>query len=330
MRFRRIIPIVLTVALLAAALYAFRDDLSFNHMAARIAAADLGYLAIATACFLVGFAGAVLRYKFILDRATGSAVSFTYLFLLSNFSYLCGYLAPMSVAAEILRMGFTKSHLGISYAQSVRYIVIDKLLGLGAVAACVLIAVPFKLGHGISRELIIVETLLAIGLLAASPFALWLGPRMLARVPGLRGLTQAMIEDWRFVADNFSATGDFMRLVAYSLLAVGGFACGVLYVAYALGFNVDGGLVLAMSPTILLVQNAPFFYAGFGAREGILLVAFGAIAHADPNLVLGFSLMVGVVLFLCCTPASIAFLAYGAFTTRPNGAARAGEAKDEG
>lgn len=47
------------------------------------------------------------------------------------------------------------------------------------------------------------------------------------------------------------------------------------------------GLIFVLSPTVLLVQNAPMFYAGFGAREAVLLTAFHSSLQVDPNAVLG-------------------------------------------
>src|SRR4051794_659413 len=101
---RRLAPLGLTVALLLATLYVFRDEIAADRLAAHLGSVDPTWLALSVPFFLAGFAGAVWRNKFIIDRATGSFISFKYLFLVSTFSYVLGYLAPISIAAEVLRV----------------------------------------------------------------------------------------------------------------------------------------------------------------------------------------------------------------------------------
>jgi hypothetical protein len=305
---RRFIPLALTLALLGGALWLFQDQLSLRVMAARIAAADPLLLAAAAACYAVGVVGATLRYQFILERATGSAVSFTYLLLLSFFSYLSGYLAPVSVAGEVLRTAFTKKYLQVGYIQSARYVVIDKMLALVSIAALALAAVPFKLFYGVNGSLVAIETAMIVAFFVALSLICWPGLRVLARVPRLGGLAAALRDDVRFAIENFSRPRDLAWFAICSLLAVGGFGLGIVFTAHAMALDIGAAVLLSLAPTILLVQNAPFFYAGFGAREGLLLVATAEFARADPSLVLGFSVMIGVMLLITCIPGSLAFL----------------------
>jgi len=310
MSLRRLVPLALTAAFLLATLYVFRDEIAFERLSARLAAVDLRYLASSIAFFLLSFAGAVYRNKFIIDRATGSSMSFKYLFLVSNFSYALGYIAPISIAAEVLRIGVIKTHLAITYTKSLRIVVIDKLLGFTGMALFALLFVPLKLASGVDRGVTAVEGALLLGFFLLVPFVVHGGALMFRRIPGLHPLSAALLEDWQFIADNFSGRRDILIFISCSTMAVGGFAVATVLVAAAMHLD-SLALIFAISPTILLVQNVPLFYAGFGAREAILLLMLGNVSGADPNQVLGFSVLVGVMLFVSAIPATLAFIVRG-------------------
>jgi hypothetical protein len=304
---RRFVPLALTIALLLAILYVFRGEIAVGRLSARLAAVNFAWLVASVPFFLVGFAGAALRFKFIVDRATGTAISFKYLFMLFNFSSVLGYLAPMSIAAEALRVGIIKKHLATTYAKSLRLVVIDKLLGFTGMASIALLFAPLNLMFGIDRILIAVEFGALVGCFLLVPVIAHGGYLLLRRLPGLGPLSAVLGEDWQFIVDNFSGRRDLAFFIMCSLFAVGGFTMGTVLVAAAM--HLDGlPTIFVLSPTILLVQNVPLFYAGFGAREAILLLTLKNAFAADPNQVLGFSLLVGVMQFVSAIPGALGFI----------------------
>ena len=308
MKLPRLGPVVLTLVIFSVILYVFRNEISVDRFLTRIAGADIYHLTLSAVCFAVSIAGASARYRFVIKRAIGTDVSFNYIFLLSNFSYACGYLAPMSVATELLRIGFTKQYLKVGYLQSMRLVIIDKLLGLAGVALFSLLFFPLKLLYGINRELVLAECA-AIFVLGGCAVALTsVGGWTWARSPILKKYLGHLEEEWRFVRGHFSDLRDIGRLLVYTLLAIGGFGLGTVFVAQAVHFEVTPVVVFVLSPTILLAQNAPIFYAGFGAREAVLLIALHDLALADPNVVLSFSVMVGLMLLVATVLPSIVFV----------------------
>jgi hypothetical protein len=83
-----------------------------------------------------------------------------------------------------------------------------------------------------------------------------------------------------------------------------------------MGFGGSLLAILLAAPTIMLVQSAPFFYSGFGAREASLLIALPKIAAADANLLISLSIVTGVMTFLVRLPGSIIFLFQTAWSLR--------------
>jgi hypothetical protein len=317
MRLRGIVPIVLTAAVVAALLFFVRDEIAISRISAQLAAANAGYLAFSALFFLVGYAGAVIRNKFILDRATGSNVSFKYLFLLSNFSFVSGFVLPVSVAAEVVRIAFIKRYVGVTYSRSVRVVLLDKILGFAGIAFFALVFIPAQLLLGINRTLIALEGLSIAVCLLLLPVAVKGSSWMLRRVPALGSLSTALANDWRFVVDNFSSRRDLMTFFMSALLATFGFVIGTVLIAHAIGLDTTA-VIFFTAPMILLVQNIPLFYGGFGAREATLLIALQNVPNTDTNQILGFSLLIGAMLFVSAVPAALVFI-FRALPPSPHG-----------
>jgi hypothetical protein len=61
-----------------------------------------------------------------------------------------------------------------------------------------------------------------------------------------------------------------------------------------------------LTPAILIVNNLPIFYQGFGGREATMLFAFGNSQSAmTPDLILTISLVSGVVMIVSALIGSI-------------------------
>jgi hypothetical protein len=101
-------------------------------------------LAIAGLFFFVGSLASIIRYKWVIARGMRIKAPLLSLLTLSHFSFGCGYFAPISVAGEVFRMGFTKRRLGISYLNSLKLAVLDRLFGLAGVIACAALLIPLS------------------------------------------------------------------------------------------------------------------------------------------------------------------------------------------
>ena len=304
----RIASPALTIVVLLGIAYFFRHQLSIERLIGLLAGQNIWALVWSAFLFAIGIGGAAARYRYVIRRVTGTPTSFIYLLLLTNFSFACSYLAPVSVAAEVLRVGFTRRYFQISIADLIRLVVIDKLLGLAGVAILALILVPFAFAAALDRELIGAEVIAIFTFLATLFLAGYAGSWLVARTAVLERYAVKIGADWRFILSHFVNPRDIGGLCLYTLVAVGGFGAGMVMVARAVGLDISAAVVLLLAPTVLLAQNAPMFYAGFGAREATVLVALKHYAWLDPNLVLSFSLMVGVMLLVAATLPALLFL----------------------
>ena len=74
------------------------------------------------------------------------------------------------------------------------------------------------------------------------------------------------------------------------------------------GFSVDLSfwLFFLLTPAILIVNNLPIFYQGFGGREAVILFVFGnSQSGMTPDLILSISLVSGAVLIVSALVGSV-------------------------
>jgi uncharacterized membrane protein YbhN (UPF0104 family) len=308
MKWQRLAPIVLTIAILLGIVYWFRDAISLERLTQRIADAHPGYLALSLVFFTASTIGSVARYKLVIERATQSRVSFTYLYLLSGFSFAAGYLAPMGAASDVLRIAFTKRYLDIGYVKSTRLIILDRLVALAGVAAIAVAFSPLKMWYGLNRQLLIAELLGLAALFVLVPTLAYGGTWIAARISWLAGFEAALKEDLDIIRTSFLDLRTLIAALVWMLIAVSGFGLGTLCCAAAMGFEGDLVAFVVAAPTIMLAQSLPMLYAGFGAREVALLIAFQGVAGADPTVLLGVSLVTGIMIFVTTLPAALAFM----------------------
>ena len=75
-----------------------------------------------------------------------------------------------------------------------------------------------------------------------------------------------------------------------------------------MGLNISVLDVMQFSPIILLAQNLPFFYAGWGIRETAVIgtLSLGGVMQSEQALAV--SMATGTVFFLASVPGAIVWL----------------------
>lgn len=187
-----------------------------------------------------------------------------------------------------------------------RSVLIDRLLGLfgllllGLAGATYLIG---KLDEPGPAWVLLPVSLSGIGLIAAAP--------LLVRLMGWLPLP-ALRERLRTVAQEVAALARNRRclteLVGVSILGQVALSGAIILIAVSLGIPIDPLGTLAVMPGVMIASSIPVSIAGWGLREGSMVVGLGllGVGQADAVLVsivfgllaLGFGLAGGLVWLL--------------------------------
>lgn len=178
--------------------------------------------------------------------------------------------------------------------RGVRAVVLERLVGLVVlvgVAAVMLAAEPALLG--VLAELVPGAGWVGVGVLVALPVLGWL----------LRGRLRPMADDVRAVLRSGAAPG----ILVLSVAALGGYLATFVVAARAVGATAPVPELLPLLVLALLVMALPLNVGGWGPREAVAAVGFGAVGLGAAQ---GFAAAVayGVLCMVACLPGGAVLL----------------------
>lgn len=203
---------------------------------------------------------------------------------------------PSSMGGDVVRAWALRQR-GEAWASAIGSVVIDRIVALLALLAMIAVALPWIARLPDSGPL----TVTVSALLLASVLGLCVLPFMAGASRRLPGWLQQVGEMLVAASRVLLSLGPMSLLLLYSLL-VHLLACLTVYVL-ATSMGVALALVdsLVLVPLVILTLALPFSYAGWGLREGamVVLLGFAGVSSAEA---LAISLLMGVILFLVQLP----------------------------
>lgn len=258
---------------------------------------------------LVALGIAVWRWKFVLGAlglATGYGVAFR-LFYIGQF---INQVLPANIGGDVYRT-WRVFRDGSRLFRALMSVALDRLvalIGLALLAALGLYFLP-----GITDDAMPLGIISALVLGVAAGVVLFLAfgvltlPRRLLAIPGLGRLMAWITEASLIARAVLLKPGTAISVIA---LAVGvhGFAViSILVLAEGLGIPLSAEAAFALVPPVILASVIPVSYAGWGVREGAMVVFLG-YAGIAPEAAISLSLLFGGVNLLVSLPAALFWL----------------------
>jgi uncharacterized membrane protein YbhN (UPF0104 family) len=266
-----------SLALLALLAWAIGDRVDGEAVLAAWRALDPRHLAAALACGVVNILVMGRRWALLVAWTTPARPS---TLRLAGVTWMSGFVAhgaPAAAFGDLARMAAIRLSGGLGTRDAVQTVIFDRLTGLIALVTFgwlalliqALLAAPVTLLTGQA-------VMLAIGTLAPLLAIALAGHPWVARFARLRPLFEAA-RAYRGVI------GDGGRLLAQGLLG----AATVTLIALifwllgrGMGLDLTLARILLFAPAILLINNLPVLYLGWGGREAAVLAALGASSPA--------------------------------------------------
>jgi uncharacterized protein (TIRG00374 family) len=292
----------------------------FAEVVRRIVAVSPAALLACAGLLLLTFVATGVRWHIILeqlgaDMRTASAVRYTFIGGFFN------QLLPSGMGGDVFRVWYARE-FGLSTGAALASVLIDRLLGMLSIVAIVAAGVPAVLWMKPSAQL--ATAAIAGIVLLASGIALFLSLDAFAR-PLERLLHRLAPDRIRAVALRlvsaaaWSARSSRRILLAWPYgpiamaLSIGiqllvGFSVFLLF--QSVGQSVAFVAVLYLFAFVQLLSMLPISFAGWGLREGAMVVAF-QLAGVPPESALGISILFGLCLLVSSLPGAALWLAQG-------------------
>ena len=296
-RARRIaIQVGLSVVLIGAVLW----QTSPHKLADAATALSLPYFAAALAVNLIAVLVMTERWRVLLVARGRHEPGFGWLLETTLVSLLLGQVLPTAVGGDAVKAIDLSRRTG-ARAEAVSSVVVDKILGLGAL---VLLAAAGAASGGAGfggSTVLAVE--LAVGVVSAGSLALLFSRRARGLLRPLRPLMRKLrIEaPMRALYEGLHAYRNHARaLVWVFVLAIVAQLLRVVTVAvlvHGMGLDVGFGTLLLLCPVLFLVTIVPISLNGVGLREATFVVVLASVGVArEDAFVLGLAFFaVGVV-----------------------------------
>lgn len=222
-----------------------------------------------------------------------------------------GQVLPASVGGDALRVWLAwRSGFGVRL--SINSVLIERALVFAVLVIMVLLVAPFwkdRIG-----PLIPVWVPVIVGLGAGLGFLLLVSAdrfyRFLPRLGWLQNLVTISVDMRRCLSSPRLMLSVILNSVANYLIVV------LSAWLFAKSVSMQAGFLdcLLLIPPVLLMSSLPISFAGWGVREGAMVVLFGALAN-DPTNALLVSILLGLGSIVTSLPGLVIWLA-----TTPRGA----------
>jgi len=247
--------------------------------------------------FLLAFVHAA-RWVAII-RANGGEMSFTTSLKLVFVGYFFNQALPSSIGGDAIRI-WQAHRSGLSLVVAINTVVIDRLIALAAMLIMTSVALPWLMEIVVESGLRWVIVLVIIG--GVCGFAALLS---LNRLP-------EFICSWKVLRPFLQLSEDAKKILPNSggltlALSVGihlGVALVVFMIASAL--NVTVGLIncIILVPLVMLVSLFPVSIAGWGIREGAMVVALGLVQIPQSDAI-SVSIIFGLLFLITSLPGGV-------------------------
>ena len=205
---------------------------------------------------------------------------------------------PSSVGGDVIR-GYYLKKQGITLGRATLGVLMDRLFGMAGLVLLVVASLPLLFGlisDPIARSGVL---FIALGISLALLFIFFTDklPGNFSHLRVIRGFYSLSQEGRHCISKNYNGLIIMIMSILIHLISV----IAVMTMAIGLGINVEWGGILLMIPLTSLIMVVPISIAGWGVREGVMVVGFGYLGVA-PEAALALSILYGLLILAVALP----------------------------
>jgi len=282
------------------------ESLNFSRTIELLKNTHLSFFLLAISVLLFQIMFSTIRWKFVLDNFNYQLpikLILSYLWIGLFFNQAL----PSSIGGDAMRGYYlNRKHEGIKNATL--GVLLDRLFGLIGLVLLVLILVPLLFMRfpeiNLQWELILVM----VGMISAFIFVIFFDFFRLGFLNSriIRGFQSLAFESRRML---FSKSPGLI-LISISFLIHLLSILAVMYLSKSLGLEIELAGILLIIPIVTLFTLIPISVAGWGVREGLMVVGLGLL-DVPPEQALALSILYGLSMLMIALPGGIVWLSVG-------------------
>lgn len=294
--FKTLLKVAISVALIAIVIHAFNVRGFEQHVVNVGPGTLILAVALAMAISLVHAA----RWMIVI-KASENRIAFGTALKIVLIGHFFNQTLPSSVGGDAMRI-WCAHRAGLSLGNAANTVILDRLMTLAALLLTIAAGLPWLfdlIGDPVARWALSTVTVAGIASFVAlftfSKYPVFLLRWRLVRAfAKLASLARSVMFSARF---NLPALG--LSVLSYLV-----FGFIVFLLSRDMNITVTLAQCVLLVPPVILVTVLPVSIAGWGVREGAMVVAFGFI-HVPPSSAFAVSVLFGLVLMAASLPGSV-------------------------
>jgi len=303
---KKILPFILKFIMSASIFYVLFNNVDFSGTIQSLVGIHKGFLSIAVVLMIIQVIAATSRWKIVLSQFE-IFVSFKEVMQMIWIGLFFNQILPSSIGGDTIRSYYLykKNH---SLGLSVLSVLADRVIGLIALVFLVLVTITLAfdlIKDPIARWGI---SLIAIGSTSGVIVILTLNnfTKKLVHLKLIRGLFTISLKCKEMIFSVYPG----VKLISISLLIHILSIVTITILSLGMSLNINWlGLIIIM-PLASLIMIVPISIAGWGLREGVMVIGLGFVGVASENA-LTLSLSYGILMFIVFLPGLAIWLMSG-------------------
>jgi len=287
-----LLKIAISLALIAIVLRAF----DVKGVGLHIAKVDTATLLLATVIALSIALLHTLRWLAVI-KANGTQLGFKTALQVVLIGHFFNQILPSSVGGDAVRI-WCAYRAGLSFSAAANTVIIDRALTLFSLLLLTAAGLPWL--FEIITDPAARWALSTVIFSGVAGFGILLALRRLPQIIARWRVVRALLSLAALARKVMSSARYVLPIILLSVLSFMGFAIIVFYIAHAMQLDITLRDCVLLVPPVILISVVPVSIAGWGVREGAMVVAFGFI-----NLPASAAFAVSVVFGLTFAAASL-------------------------
>ena len=291
-----LLKIAISLALIAIVMHAFDVRGVVAHFAKVDAVTLLLVIVIALLISLLH----TLRWLAVVN-ANGNRLGFKAALQIVLIGHFFNQALPSSVGGDAVRI-WCAYRAGLGFSAAANTVIIDRALTLVSLLLLTMGGLPwlFEIVADPAARWALSTVIFA----GVAGFGALLALRRLPQMIAQWQLARALLEVAGLARKTMSSAQFALPVILLSIISFIGFAIIVFYLAHAMQIEVSLRDCILLVPPVILVTVVPISIAGWGVREGAMVVAFGFIG-VPPNAAFAVSVLFGLTLAAASLPGSL-------------------------
>jgi uncharacterized membrane protein YbhN (UPF0104 family) len=208
---------------------------------------------------------------------------------------------PSSVGGDVIR-GYYLKKQGMTLGRATLGVLMDRLFGMVGLVLLVLASLPlsFELVNNPIARIGVLLIASGISFTLLLVFFTDKLPGNFSHFRVIKGFYSLSQDGRHCISKNYNGLIIIIISILVHLISV----VAVMTMAIGLGINVEWSGFLLIIPLVILMMVVPISIAGWGVREGVMVVGFGYLGVA-PEAALALSILYGLLMLVVALPGGV-------------------------